>query len=238
MGYQWNTRIGYHQVDRNRKLVLTEMINMFQDCGGFHGADAGFSNQQMADMGLAWILSAWQIAVTEMPDLDSHVVVETYPYKFRHCIANRYYALVSPEGREYARANSFWVLMDMKEYKPANAPSEMIDAYAPYENVFAGFDFGGRKIAPGENEKTFPAIEVSPYMIDTNAHVNNEQYIRIAQCLIPEETEWNRFRAEYTRQAKLGDSLIPVRMDTENGVQIALTDENGGQYFIGEWQKV
>ena len=235
MGYSWKTRVGYHQVDRNRKLTLTEMINMFQDCGGFHGADVNFSNQQMADLGLAWIISSWQVAVNEMPDLDSHVVVETYPYKLKYCVASRYYALVSPDGFEYARANSLWVLMDMKEYKPVKVSKEIWEAYAPYEDIFKGFDFGGRKIVSEGEGKTLEKIEVSPYMIDTNAHVNNEQYIRLAQCLLPQDLSWNRFRAEYTKQAKLGDILVPVLFEQESGVQVALLSEEGEQFFIGEW---
>ena len=235
MGYKWDTRIGYHLVDPNRKLTLSSLINLFQDCGGFHGADCGFSNKQLADMGLAWIISTWQIAVNEMPDLDDKVLVETCPYSVKFFMAHRYYRLVSPDGFEYARANSLWLLMDMKTFKPVKITPEIRDAYGPYEDIFKGYDFGGRKVEPAGSGETLPAFEVAPFMIDPNSHVNNEQYIVLASSCLNPEMEWNFFRCQYTQQAKLGDQMTPILSGIENGVQIALNNDSGAPYFIGEW---
>ena len=237
MGYNWNTRIGYHLVDPDRNLTLSSLINLFQDCGGFHGADCGFSNKKLADMGLAWIISNWQISVDHMPVLDDHVAVETFPYHIKHFMASRYYRLSSPDGTEYARANSLWLLMDMKSYKPVRIPKEMWEAYGICEDIFKDYDFGGRKVLPADGGEKIPPVPIVRSMIDTNSHVNNEQYIVIAHSFIPDGTDWNFFRCQYTKQARLGDSLLPVRSKIENGVQISLKSEEGEAYFTGEWIK-
>ena len=237
MGYQWATRIGYHQVDPDRKLTLSGLINLFQDCGGFHGADSGYSNKQLADMELAWIIANWQIAVKDMPDLDAHVVVETFPYKTKYFMASRYYRLCSPEGYEYARANSLWILMNMKSYRPVKVTKEIWEAYGTFEDIFGDYDFGDRKVEPAQAGEELPSFEVAPYMIDTNSHVNNEQYIMLAQCCLDRNDTWDFFRCQYTKQAKLGDRLIPFRAAVDGGVQISLKDETGEPYFTGEWVK-
>ena len=237
MSYTFNTRIGYHLVDSERKLALPAMINLFQDCGGFHGADCGYSNKTLADMGLAWIISSWQVHINEMPQLDDYVEITTYPYKVKFCLASRYFALRSPEGKEYARANSLWVMMDMNKYAPVKISKEIEDAYGPYENFYKDYDFGGRKIAHEGEMTAYPPIEVLSYMIDSNHHVNNEQYIKTASLLLPEGFKPNNFRAEYTKQAKMGDLLMPYVGKTEEGYQISLCDADNEPYFTGEWTR-
>ena len=239
MGYGYQTRIAYHEIDPHRKLTLSGLINRFQDCGGFHGDDCGYSNKQLADMGLAWILASWQIVITEMPELSERVWLETFPYKYRYCMANRYFRLSSTEGKEFVRADSVWILMNMKQYAPVRIPQEMADAYGRdgAEDIFKGYDFGGRKIEKDDSFKPLDEICVAKYMIDTNYHVNNEQYVRIAQAYLPEGFEWNTFRGEYTKQARLGDKMIPELAADGNVCRIALSDENGDPYFLGEWSK-
>ena len=241
MSYGYKTRIGYHEVDADRKLTLCSAINLFQDCGGFHGEDCGYSNKGLAEMGLAWILSSWQIVIRKMPDLSEWVNLSTYPYKYKHFLANRYFLLESETKEEYIRADSVWILMDMNNYKPVRIPAEMAAAYGGSTgedaDIFKGYDFGGRKIAAAGEFQTLDSIGVAPYMIDTNHHVNNEQYVRIAQSLLPADYTWNAFRAEYTKQARLGDTLIPGLFLSEDKCQISLCTESGEQYFIGEWSK-
>ena len=235
MGYIHNTRIGYHEVDKNRSLSLPSLIDIFQDTGGFHGADCGYSNKQLADKGLAWIVSTWQISVNDLPKLDDHVTVETYPFSFKFMLANRHYILRSPEGHVYVRANSLWVLMDMNKYAPFRIPVEMKEAYGQCEDKTDGFDFGNRKITVPEGGTCLDPISVDRYMIDTNGHVNNKEYVRIASCLLPENISWNYYHAEYTKQAKCGDILLPVLSTEKDRTVITLNNNENEQFFICEW---
>ena len=237
MGYGYKTRIGYHEVGSDRKLTLASMIDLFQDCGGFHGDDCGYSNQALAKEGLAWILFSWQIVISGLPDLGEWVNLSTYPYKYRHFMANRYFLLESEAKEEYVRADSVWIMMDMKEYKPVRISKEMADAYGEHPDIFKGYDFGGRKVQKIGEFSAQGEIEIAPYMIDTNHHVNNGQYVKLAGCYLPEDFSWNSFRSEYTKQARLGDILIPERSVTDDICQIALCDTEGEQVFLGEWAK-
>lgn len=235
MSYGYKKRICYHEVDASRKLTFHSLIDLFQDCGSFHGEDCGCSNQFLADQGLAWILSSWQIVTGRMPKLGDWVELTTIPYYFKHFLAYRYFILRSEDGEELARANSVWLLMNMINYKPAKIPQSIVDAYGLDEDLYKDYDFGGRKIDRMGGAKQLEPVIAAPYMIDTNLHVNNQQYVRIAYSYLPENFSWNAFRGEYTKQARLGDALIP-EISQNNGVtQIALMNEEGEQFFLGEW---
>ena len=63
-----------------------------------------------------------------------------------------------------------------------------------------------RKIAvPKEGGQQQKGFQVQEYHLDTNHHVNNGQYVRMATAYLPDDFPVREMRAEYRRQAKLGD---------------------------------
>ncbi len=78
--------------------------------------------------------------------------------------------------------------------------------------------------------------------LDTNNHVNNSQYIRIAQSCLTDEFSPDlscirRMRAEYRHSAVLGDVVYPKRIlcgDTKH-CDICLNDSKGNAYAIVEF---
>lgn len=71
--------------------------------------------------------------------------------------------------------------------------------------------------------------------LDTNHHVNNEQYISIAAEFLPENFVIRELRAEYKKQAFLDDILYPFVAVTENGYIVTLTDDGGKPYLVAEF---
>lgn len=52
--------------------------------------------------------------------------------------------------------------------------------------------------------------------LDTNHHVNNGQYVRMALAYMPERMDIATIKVEYRRQALLGDLIVP-RVKSEDG---------------------
>lgn len=75
-------------------------------------------------------------------------------------------------------------------------------------NTGAGQQEGSTGIS-GIKVETFPEIPVSETMLDSNGHVNNGQYVRLAMSLVGDESEVKRLRVEYVSQAHLGDVIVP-----------------------------
>ena len=58
---------------------------------------------------------------------------------------------------------------------------------------------------------------VQEYHLDTNHHVNNGQYVRMATAYLPETFAIRELRVEYRSQAMLGDTIRPVRYEMPDG---------------------
>ena len=70
------------------------------------------------------------------------------------------------------------------------------------------------------------------YHLDTNHHVNNGQYVRMATAYLPETFVIRELRVEYRSQAMLGDTIRPVRYEMPDGYLVALQDSAGKAYCV------
>ena len=88
-----------------------------------------------------------------------------------------------------------------------------------------------------EETDDLEAFPVRKYHIDTNEHVNNCQYIRMAADHLPEDFKVGQLRAEYKRQAVLDNVIIPEVYMTENKEAVVLNAEDKEPYAVVEFTK-
>lgn len=234
MKYSFSGRIRYSEIDEYGRLTLYSLINYFQDCSNFHAEDVNVGLKWMEEHRLAWILAAWQIHIDAYPAMGAPVETSTWAYGFRSCMGYRNYSMETPGGGMVARANSEWVLMDMDKGGPARVPEELADAYGLEPGLKLKDDFGSRKIRIPEGGKELPSFQIQEYQLDTNHHVNNGQYVRMALSCLPRSFRTRRLRAEYKMQAHLGDWMFPKLSECDGGYLVTLNDKNSNPYFIGE----
>lgn len=235
--YKFGSRIRYSEIDSEGRLSLEALLNYFQDCSTFHSEDIGVGIEYLKERRLAWVMSAWQIVVDRYPSLCEKVIIGTAPYDFRGFMGARNFLMETEAGERLAYANTIWTLMDMEHMRPARVPKELENIYILEERL--EMDYAPRKIAtPGKGGKKEAAVEVRHHHLDTNHHVNNGQYIRIAMEYLPEEFAIRQMRAEYKKQALLGDVFEPVVYRTAPNVCIvALNNEEGQPYCIAEFEE-
>ena len=65
--------VRYSEVDRNKRLDLSSIINYFQDCSTFQSEDQHVGIDFLTQHSLAWMLSSWQIHVIRVPDLGEQI---------------------------------------------------------------------------------------------------------------------------------------------------------------------
>ena len=82
------------------------------------------------------------------------------------------------------------------------------------------------------------SFTVQKHHLDTNHHVNNGQYVLMAQEYIPADFAVKQMRAEYKSQAVLDSVIIPkVHEDEENGIYtVSLDSPDGETYAIVEFR--
>ncbi len=235
--YKFTGRIRYSELDRSGKLSLESLLDYFQDCSTFHSEDIGVGLKFLQERHLAWVMSAWQIVVERYPALGERVLIETAPYDFKGFIGWRNFLMETESGERLSCANTVWTLMDMENMHPARVPDELHAAYVLEEKL--EMDYAPRKIAlPKTEGERREKVEVRQHHLDTNHHVNNGQYIRIAMEYLPEGFTIRQMRAEYKKQALLGDIIVPeIYRPADNICLISLNNEEGQAYCVAEFER-
>lgn len=233
--YTFDSRIRYSEIDHQGKLSMASLLNYFQDCSTFHSEDIGLGVEYLEDLKLAWVMSAWQIVVDRYPRLGEKVTIGTFPYEFKRFLGMRNFILYGENGEVLAKANSLWTLLNIETGIPSLPTEDMLRGYTLEEKL--DMDYAPRKIAVPEGGELKTSITVELQHLDTNHHVNNGQYVNMALRFLPEGFEIAQLRAEYKKQAFLGDELHPCVVKADNKYIVALNDAENNPYVIVELLK-
>lgn len=206
--YTFDGRVRYSEVGEDGRLSLQSLLDYFQDCSTFHSEDIGLGLEYMEKIGQVWLLSAWQICIGRYPKFGERIVIGTAPYEFRGFMGLRNFLMRTEEGEALAWANSIWTLMDSEKMRPVKPNEDMLAGYAPEERY--PMEYAPRKIAMPADGHAVESFTVRPHHLDTNHHVNNGQYVRMAMDCIPGDFQIGQLRVEYKSQAVLGDEIYPV----------------------------
>lgn len=131
------------------------------------------------------------------------------------------------------RAASIWTLVDTEKHCPAKLTPEMQDAYEMAPKL--AMEYAPRKIVllgDGEEQEHF---KVRKYQIDSNQHMNNVEYVRLAMETIPDEAKIRELRVEYRKAALFGDEVTVIVTKAEDKYQVILRDTEGGIYAVVEF---
>lgn len=180
-----------------------------------------------------WVLNFWQIVIDEYPAMGENITVGTQAFGFEKMFGHRNF-LVTHQGEPEHRiaiANSLWVLMDLKKGRPMIVTPEIGDVYGVHEPL--PMDYASRKIkVPKDGGKECDPFLVQEYHLDTNHHMNNGQYVRMARAALEREIAVRELRVEYRKQAMLGDQITPVIYETEEYCMVSLNGKDGKPYAV------
>ena len=241
--FTFSSKIRYSECGVNKKLTLPALVNYYQDCSTFHSADTPGSWEALMEKNLVWMICCWEIEVSRYPSLYEEVKTGTIPYSVRGLYGCRNYCMMDAAGEMISKANSIWVLIDLKSQLPVRIPKEVADSYPSEKKL--DMDYLGRKVLFPKTGEVTKAGELTVRMrdLDINRHVNNEQYIRFATDALEEagfgdRTHPKKIRVEYRKQAFKGDTILPVINDrTEDGQRIftvSLNGSDGNPYCLVE----
>ena len=163
----------------------------------------------------------------------TEIKITTAPYDFKGFMGMRNFTIETADGRLLAWANSNWTNLIISKGIPARLTPADTD-----NNVLSKkmeMDYAPRKISLPDGMISQEPFQVQKHHLDTNHHVNNCQYICMAEDFLPEKFKVYQMRAEYKKQAFLEDVLHPYVVQTENGYIICLQDEEGRPYVSVEF---
>ena len=136
-------------------------------------------------------------------------------------------------GNWLAKADSQWVYMDIEKGGFATIDEGMADQYGGIDDKIE-VSVDTKRIRLPEALEEMESFRVQKSHLDTNNHVNNGQYIKMAMAYLPEKIQMHQVKVEYKRQALLGDVIIP-KVYVDNNVQlVALCGEDSKPYAVIE----
>lgn len=229
--YSFDSIIRFSEVDHYGTLTLPGIINYFQDCSILHSDSLGVGMEHLKEQKQAWILSSWQIVVNRYPKMGEKVKICTWPTGFKGLYGTRNFVLEDMQGEKLAYANSIWVFMDFGRGRPAKPAVDIVEQYTcepPME-----MDYAPRKISLPEHFEDAGSFTVRKYQIDTNEHMNNGQYVKLALEVL-EDVQVKEVRVEYKKSAAYND-VIYTKIARENErTVVTLCDAEDNTYAIVE----
>lgn len=222
--YSYQSRIRYSELDETGHLKLEALLDHFQDCSTFHSEDLGFGVDYLMQNHIIWVMSSWQIVVDRYPVLGERVTVATAPYDFKGFMGFRNFWVLDEAGERIACANSIWTLLDTQSGRPVKPNDDILKAYALSPSL--DMEYAPRRISVPAGLESGEPVQIKKHHLDTNHHVNNGQYVRIAMDSLNRDCKIRQLRAEYKRQVVLGDTLTPWMVETEDQkIVIVLKDQ-------------
>ncbi len=228
--YSFQSRIRYSELAENGCLSLDSLINYMQDCVCFESEELGAGMEQLSKRNHTWVLNFWQIVIERYPKMGENMTIATQACGCEKMFGFRNFMLTDEKGDYIAKANSIWTLIDQEKGRPIIVSQEEADLYGNAEPI--EMDYAPRKISVPEGGESRDSFVVQEYHLDTNHHVNNGQYVRMASAYIPKGTHVKELRAEYKKQALLGDEVFPVVYASEEGYLVALNNSAGKAYAV------
>ena len=240
--YTFKSTVRFSETGKDSKLTIPHLISYFQDCSTLHGNKAGLDRKKLIKMERAWFLSSWQIVINKRPGIDEKIEVETRAYEIRGFYGLRNFIMYNEAKEVCAYANSIWFYVDTKKGRPVKYEQKEgtgfeIDEEFPMEKA-------DRKIIIPENADKIikgDRLKVRESHLDSNYHMNNREYVRIALDFMPDSfdiDDLRQIRVEYKKAAVLDEIMVSVYyFDVENKkIFVSLENEAGENFAKVEFE--
>lgn len=211
-------------------LSLNAVIKILENAGNAHSDMAGDSVFNIKDLSRAWVLTDWQIEISEYPVYGDEVMAQTWSEGFTSpLVANRNF-LFYKNGVVCGKASTRWVLLDLATGRPSRIDPVYLEKYGTEDKTVFEDKKLIRIVSP-ENWETEITIPVRRSDIDFNNHVHNLTYLDYAREVLPENFEdLSRFkglRISYKTGLKPGSKALCKYAFLEGFHVFNISDENG-----------
>src|SRR5512144_2893348 len=168
--FQVVTRVAFHDVGPAGCLGLVPLADHLQEAAAEHARHLGVSINQLAEVGLGWVMSRLIVRIERWPLFGETMRIETWASKRVGHLFHREYWLRDASDLLVGAASSSWALFDVRARHVATTPKWLEEAvpWDPEEAV--GFARAAvPRIAIASYERSvLPRLSE----LDINGHVN------------------------------------------------------------------
>ena len=229
-----NTEIKFSEIDSDGKTSVGGIIDMLQDSSNVQSELLGVGVSYQAERNKAWILSSWEIKIKKLPKYMNKVVVTTWPYSFRGATGRRNYTIaMEGDDKNIVEADSVWALFDVNKNFITRITEEDSKVYECEEKLDMEYSKG--KIVRSDKYIIQDTFKVRKYHLDTNRHMNNGWYVKIAEEFVDDKENVNSIRVEYKKSALYNDTVIAYVAKEDNRLLVELRNDESEIFAIIEF---
>lgn len=228
MKYTYSIRVGYSDLGLDGNMTYGAAVDAMQDCSNFQSMDLGNGLEKLIENKRAWLLNYWQIQFLKPMRIGDKIDISTWPYDFDKLFGYRNFCIQDENGEYTVKANSMWFLVNLETFRPMKLQEEDVAAYGMDSKL--DMEYEDKRVKLPEEMLEIDRIKIHNYHIDTNGHVNNAWYIKIAMEYIEKDKPVKQIRVEYKKSAVLNDEVIIKK----SGNVIGMYDKDGKIYVAIE----
>lgn len=233
--YTFNRKVTYSEVNEKMQADIAQVVDYFQDCSTFQSEDLGVGLSYLEERHKAWLLASWHIQVLRYPDFGEDIETGTWAYDFKSMFGFRNFIVNDQAGNPLVKGDSTWVLVDTQTGHPVRVNPEDVALYGHHKPL--DMPKTPRKIGVPKGGEAMDAFKVTRSLLDSNKHVNNAQYIRMALEYLPEDFGIQELQVEYRRAAVYGEVIVPYVTVEDTRVIVALCDQEEAPYVVVAFKK-
>lgn len=215
-------------VDFEAKIKISALSNFLIQAAWRHAEHLGWGVDEMNEHNLAWILSSFQIKISDYPKWRQTIRIETWPKGIDRLFYLRDFKVFDSDNNLLATGTSNWILIDIERRRPKlhNLDDEAItkntNRHAIEEKI-------GSIMFDGEMGSTYDYI-VRYSDIDINNHLTTTRYIDLMfDTYTPEQINKNRpkeITINFVKEITFAEHITMVRsIMSHNSTKFQLISE-------------
>ncbi|MEN6335717.1 MAG: acyl-ACP thioesterase domain-containing protein [Phycisphaerales bacterium] len=212
-------------------LVKTNALMQYmQEAAACHAEQLGLGIRELERRGCLWVLVNLRIEMSYTPGWGDEVIVATWPSGCTRLIASREFIGRSPEGLEFFRAASDWMILDKQTGRPKNLDKLDLNLPQSGDKVLAT---PPARLQPVEGYTRVCSLRVPFSAVDFNGHVNNTEYVRwaldAAHQHIGDLPEIRTVQITYMAEVFAGDEIeLLIRSDGNDHINLCIRKVKDG----------
>lgn len=216
-------RIDSYWVDARGRLFPHVILQWFQEAAWRHAEALGFGHSHLKAKAAYWVLARLSIQLGPLPSWGEEIVLETWPIEPGRLMALREFSLCDPNGVEWGRAVSGWLILDAASGRPRHAAKFLEDLNVPVSP--AQFGEGPRKLSAACSGSGGMSRQAAYSDIDLQNHVNNARY---AAWMFDESP------ADWLQEWRLQELHLNFLKETQLGETVRVRHERSWDEGLGQ----
>lgn len=215
-------RVLPQDLDGKRHFRAVAMERVLMNTAGRAANDRNFGTFKLMDTGgVSWILLKMAFEISQMPQEDDLITIETWVEKVNSLITSRNFAIRNEAGQPVGHATSEWAILNLETRHPVSITSDTtISDCATGISVPVAMPGRLKHLTTAEATSRH-SIKVSYSDIDYNGHTNSVQYLQWMLDSYPIEKVYGRQIARleiiYAQEVRYGETVDILYRDMDDG---------------------